>query len=427
MRIAWLTPELPYWPGGSGGSTRQFQLIRQLVARGHEVDVAAPVHPDQQAGRASLGEAGATLFAVDRPGSRVDEVLRAVRRVPALVPRVLSMPVQAWQVEVFFARLRPAVDAVLARQPDVILVEHDWAARWAGDLPTGTPLVSGLENLSWDYYARRAAAATGVQRVMLRAEAGRFLRFDRATLGRFDVLLTTSEDDRRELRRVSDRPAAIVPNGVDTDALRPTPLPGTSTVLFTGTFGYAPNAEALRWLLGTIWPAVTALRPDARLLVVGKGVPDDIAALAGPSVELAGWVPQMQPWFDRAQVVVVPMRSGGGTRLKVLDGLASGRPLVSTAMGAMGVDVRDGEHLVLADSADAFVGAVVRILDDPALAARLGEAGRAVAENVYDWRAIGARLDVLLRELVEPAGSARVESRRGMRPSEGPDPTRGAS
>lgn len=401
MRIAWLTPELPYWPGGSGGSTRQFQLIRQLVAHGHDVDVAAPVHPDQQAGRSSLADAGATLFGVDRPASRVDEVRRAVRRTPALAPRAVAMPVQAWQVEVFLSRLRPAVEAALARRPDAILIEHDWAARWARELPAGIPLVSGLENLSWDYYARRAAAATGLQRVLLRAEAARFLRFDRATLGRFDLLLAMSEDDRRELRRVSDRPAAIVPNGVDTDALRPSPLPGTPTVLFTGTFGYAPNAEALRWLLAEIWPAVVERRPDARLLVVGKGVPDDVAALAGPSVELAGWVPEMQPWFDRAQVVVVPMRSGGGTRLKVLDGLASGRPLVSTTMGAMGVDVQDGEHLVLADGAGAFADAVVRTLDDPAEATRLGAAGREVAERVYDWRAIGARLERLLRELVE--------------------------
>lgn len=175
-------------------------------------------------------------------------------------------------------------------------------------------------------------------------------------------------------------------------------------MLFTGTFGYAPNAEALRWLLSEIWPQVVARRPDARLLVVGKGVPDEIAALASPSVELAGWVPEMQPWFDRAQVVIVPMRSGGGTRLKVLDGLASGRPLVSTTMGVMGVDVRGDEQVLLADGAEPFAEAVVRVLDDPALAARLGAAGRQIAEQVYDWQAIGDRLEQLLRGLAERAG-----------------------
>lgn len=140
--------------------------------------------------------------------------------------------------------------------------------------------------------------------------------------------------------------------------------------------------------------------PAAELLVVGRGVPDDIAALAGENVTLAGFVPEMQPWFDRAQVVLVPMRSGGGTRLKVLDGLASGRPLVSTTMGAMGVDVTDGQDVLLADGADAFADATARVLGDPALAARLGAAGRDLAERVYDWGAIGGRLDELLRGVV---------------------------
>lgn len=400
MRVAWLTPELPYWPGGSGGSTRQFQLIKQLIARGNTVDVVAPVHPDQQAGRSSLTEVGATLHAVDRPPSRVREVLGTVRRAPGIGPRALTMPVAAWQVEVFWRQLQGAADAALARQPDVILIEHDWAARWAADLPAGIPKVSGLENLSWDYYARRAAAAEGVQRRLLEIEARRFRRFDRRRLPAFDLLLAMSQDDLEELRRVSDRPAIVMPNGVDTDALVPSPLPDTPTVLFTGTFGYAPNAEALRWLLAEIWPAVRAKRPDAELLVVGKGVPDEIAALADDSVTLAGWVPEMQPWFDRARVVIVPMRSGGGTRLKVLDGLASGRPLVSTTMGAMGVDVVDGEQVVLADGAAAFADATVAILDDPERGARIGAAGRKVAEDVYDWRAIGERLDGALRELV---------------------------
>lgn len=404
MRVAWLTPELPYWPGGSGGSTRQFQLIKQLIARGTDVDVVAPVHPEQQSGRASLTDLGATLFAVDRPPSRIREVLRTARIAPAVLPRALTMPVAAWQVEVFWRQLQQAKDDALARDPDVILIEHDWAARWTRDLPPGIPKISGLENLSWDYYARRAASAEGWQRKLLGIEARRFRRFDRRTLPAFDLLLAMSQADLDELRMVSDRPAIVTPNGVDTDALVPSPLPDTPTVLFTGTFGYAPNAEALRWLLSEIWPRVTAQKPDAKLLVVGKGVPDEIAALADDSVTLAGWVPEMQPWFDRARVVIVPMRSGGGTRLKVLDGLASGRPLVSTTMGAMGVDVVDGEQVVLADGAEAFATATVGILNDPERGARIGAAGRKVAEDVYDWRAIGARLDVALRELVAKRG-----------------------
>ncbi|MCK9247467.1 MAG: glycosyltransferase family 4 protein [Solirubrobacteraceae bacterium] len=401
MRIAWITPELPYWPGGSGGSTRQFQLIRSLVDHGHAVDVVAPVHADQQEGRRSLTDAGATLLAVDRPSSRAVEALGALARRPSLVVRAATMPTVAWQTEVFWASLRARAREAIGRFPDVVLVEHDWAARWAQDLPAAIPKALGLENLSWDYYARRAAAADGVAAAALRAEATRFRRFDARRLAAFDLLLTMSADDDRELRRVSDRPSVVIPNGVDTDRLVASPLPDEPVALFTGTFGYPPNAEALAWLLRDIWPRVRYWKPDARLLVVGRDVPDEIATLADPSVTLAGWVPEMQPWFDRARVVLVPMLSGGGTRLKVLDGLASGRPLVSTTMGAMGVDVRQGNQVLLADDPDAFADATVRALTDDALAGRLGHAGRRTAEDVYDWRAIGARLEGALRGLVD--------------------------
>jgi len=403
MRILWLTPELPYWPGGSGGSTRQFMLIRELLARGHTVDVVAPIAPAQDA--ASLRALGATLYAVNRPQSRVSETAHAIRSRPGLLADAMRMPVLAWQVEVFWttlhARMREAVDT---HMPDVILVEHDWAARWHDDLPAQIPTALALENLSWRYYEQRAAAASGLKAAALRVEARRFERFDRATLDRYDALLAVSDDDARTVPLISSTPTTVIANGVDTTALTPTPLPEEPVALFTGTFGYPPNAEGLTWLLTEIWPHVRRQVPTAQLLVVGKDPP---AGSGGPGVELAGWVPAMQPWFDRARAVLVPIRSGAGTRLKVLDGLASGRALVSTAMGAEGVAIIPGEHGLIADDAQTFANAVVDVLRDDALAQHLGTTGRALAETVYDWREIGGRLEAVLAEL---AGDASARS-----------------
>ena len=391
MRVLWLTPELPFAPGGTGGSTRQFQLIRALIERGHDVDVVSPVHPSQEAGAALLRATGATLYGVGRPPSRVRETLAALARRPGLALDALRMPVVAWQVEVFRGALWPQVLAALERRPDVIVVEHDWAARWIERLPAGVPCALTLENLSWRYYESRAAAAGGVAAAALRLEARRFAAFDRRWLARYAALVTMSPDDAATVRDVLALESTVVPNGVDTAALTASPLPGEPTVLFAGTFAYPPNAEALEWLLSEIWPRVLARRADARLLVVGRDVPPRLEALAGDSVTVAGWVPEMQPWFDRARAVLVPMRSGGGTRLKVLDGLASGRPLVSTTKGAEGVAIVPGEHALLEDTADGFAEAVVRTLSDDELAGRLGAAGRVLAEQVYDWRAIGGR------------------------------------
>jgi polysaccharide biosynthesis protein PslH len=399
VRVLWLTPELPYWPGGSGGSTRQWFLIRALRAAGHEVDVVAPVHATQREGVATLRRLGVGLHLHTRPESRVEETARALGARPALAADAARLPVTAWQVEVFWTALRERARAAIAQsRPDVVTVEHDWAARWVRDLPPGLPAALTLHNLSWIYYAKRAAAATGApQRAALGGEARRFAAFDRTWLPRYAALATMSADDARLAQDLTGQDSTVIPNGVDTAALAVGAPSAAPVALFTGTFGYPPNAEALAWLLEDIWPRVTQRLPDARLVVVGRDVPPAIARLADPqTVELAGWVAEMPPYFARARAVLVPMRSGAGTRLKVLDGLAAGRALVATTMGAEGVDVTADEDVLIADGAEAFAAATVRALTDDALTARLGAAARSLAEHAYDWRTIGARYTALL-------------------------------
>ena len=412
MKVLWLTPELPFAPGGTGGSTRQFHLMRRLVERGHEVKVVAPVHPSQQDGADLLRAAGATLHAVQRPPSRVRETFSALRRRPGLVPALLVEPLLAWQVDVFWTRLRAAAVAAIAEgAPDVLVVEHDWAARWSEGLLPGVPRALTLQNLSWRYYEARAEAAGGARGALLGLEARRFRRFDAARLGAYDLLLAMSEVDRRTVADVTGARCEVVPNGVDTSGAQPPAEPVGAQeeplLLFTGTLSYPPNAEALEWLLRGIWPRVRRAAPAARLAVVGPDPPERARRLADERVTITGWVEQTRPWFEAASVVLVPLRSGGGTRLKVLDGLASGRAMVSTTLGAEGIDARDGEHLLLADGADAFAAAVARALGDPELRARLAARGRRLVEERYDWRALGDRLEVLLRELAAQPASAR--------------------
>lgn len=406
LRVLWITPELPYWPGGSGGSTRQHKLIAHLISRGHAVDVVAPIHPDQRAGAELLRATGATLHGMLRPPSRPREVLQAVRAAPAIAADVLRLPLIAWQTEVFWVGLRAIARQVLddpRTRPDVILIEHDWAARWLRGLVDPQrhgriPAACGLENLSWVMHRGQAAAAMRrSMRLHHEIESRRFARFDRRELSPYDLLLTMSDEDRERLHELlPEARTAVVPNGVDTRDLAATPLPDEPVALFTGTFGYAPNAEGLEWLLRHVWPGVTERVPGARLLVVGRGVPDRLVALAGPEVQITGWVKEMQPWFDQARLVLVPIRSGGGTRLKVLDALASGRPIVSTALGTDGIRVRDGEHALIADDADAFATAAARLLRDAELSRALATAGRELAASAYDWRTIGDHLaDVL--------------------------------
>ena len=405
MRVLHLTPELPCWPGGSGGATRQFHLLRRLTELGHEVTVVAPVPASDEHRRAQLEDAGVRLAGPSRPPSRAREAAAAVARRPALAARAAADPLLAWQVSVFWTALRPfALAEVERRRPDAITVEHDNAAAWVADLPRDIPAALTLHNLGPAYYASRAAAAGGVRRAWLEFESRRFARFHARWLRRYRTLIAMSELDAAQVRPLGVD-VAVVPNGVAVDelpALAPSPEP--ATLLFTGTLSHPPNAEGIRWFAEEAWPRVLRARPQARLLVVGRGAPRRVLDLHGDQgVEVVGAVDDMGPYFERATAVVAPLRSGGGTRLKVLEAFARRRALVSTTVGCEGLDVADGRELLVADGPDELAAAVVRLLDDEALRERLGAAGRALAERTYDWRVIGDRLEEALERLARPS------------------------
>ena len=403
MRVLHLTPELPYWPGGSGGATRQFHLLRRLAELGHEVTVVAPVTPAERGAAAALPAAGVGLRSVARPESRVLETARALAREPVLAPRAACVPVLAWQVSVFWSRLRELAQGAAAElRPDVLTVEHDNAAAWASDLPPDIPAFLGLQNVGWHYYENRSRAVGGAARAALRIEARRFRAHDARWFPRYRALIAVSERDRDDLVAASPTPVEVVPNGVAADELVPAGAEGEpDTLLFTGTLSHPPNAEGIRWFVDEVWPRVRAQRPVARLMVVGRDPTRSVQRLdSAPGVEVVGPVPEMAPYFARATAVVAPLRSGGGTRLKILEALASGRAVVSTDVGCEGLDLEDGAQLLVADGAEAFAAATLRLLDDAALRERLAASGREQAKRRYDWRVLGNRLEAVLMDVV---------------------------
>jgi len=401
MRILHLTPELPYAPGGTGGSTRQFHLLRRLVEFGHEVSVVAPVTAEQSERAHLLEQAGIETALVPRPARRGAEALGALARRPGLVAAALTTPVLAWQAEVLWTRLRAPARRLASRwRPDVLSVEHDWSARWLCELPAPPPAVLTLQNVSSQYYRRRSQASGGLSSLALGLEARRFEAFDRRRLGPYRRVIAVSEPDATAARELCERPVDVVPNGVDVrafPALASDP-DGPPTLLFTGTLDYPPNTEGLLWFAHQVWPLLRERRPALRLLVVGRSPPEPVLALGRlPGVQVVGPVPEMVPWYGRATAVIVPLRSGGGTRLKLLEALAGGRAVVSTTAGAEGIDVADERDVLLVpDDPGRFAAATLRLLEDPALRARLAERGRALVQERYDWPALGELLEAAL-------------------------------
>jgi glycosyltransferase involved in cell wall biosynthesis len=252
--------------------------------------------------------------------------------------------------------------------------------------------VFDTHNLLTRLYERFAhEGANPARRAYATIQWWRMARFEPRILRAMDRVLVCSDTERELTHTWGVDGAMVVPNGVDlaqfaAAARPPRAAAAPPTVVFTGALSYAPNAEAVRWLLDEIAPELTKLLPDARILVVGKGAPAALLARARPPrVEFTGWVEDVRPYVAQADVCVVPIRVGGGTRIKILEAMAAGVPVVSTRVGAEGIAARDGESIVLADDAPGFARAIVDLCRDADRAASIAErAGRLVRER-YGW------------------------------------------
>jgi polysaccharide biosynthesis protein PslH len=402
MRLVWLTPEAPD-PAGTGGEIRLFHMVGGLARRGADIEVIAPAYPAQADRCAALLAEGVRLRLVRRPQSRAIEGARGVARRPALAVTPLRDPWLGWQADVFWTELAPSVRRSLAeRDVDAALVEHEFASAWANRLPRQVRAGLVFQNAVWRYWARRAQNAQGLSRAVSRLEAARMRRHVSRALPRYERAWTVSEDDGAAVRELAPTlRVGLSPNGVDVARLASLPVAGgeEGSLIFTGTMSYPPNAEAAVWFVREVLPRLHAARPDVTFTIVGREPTDAVRRLADvPGVAVTGRVERIEPYLARAAVAVAPLLSGGGTKLKVLEALAAGRPLVATPVAAEGIDVVDGRDLVVAAQPKTFAGAVADLLADPARRTAMAAAGRAAVVERYDWSAIAAALHRDLRD-----------------------------
>jgi glycosyltransferase involved in cell wall biosynthesis len=187
--------------------------------------------------------------------------------------------------------------------------------------------------------------------------------------------------------------SAVVPNGVNVAQFQPAPVaPEADQLLFFGANNYFPNHDALIYFIDEILPLIVQRRPNVKLSIVGPGAQPAVLARQSRHVEIVGFVDDVMPHLDRASVVVVPLRIGGGTRLKIVEAMAKSKAIVSTRIGAEGIDVTHGQNALLADSPADFADQVVRALTQPELAQKLGEQARILAEERYAWTAVVGEL-----------------------------------
>lgn len=380
--VLWVTAEVPDRAGG-GGNLRQGHLLVE-VTRHLPVDLLVAGHVTDEGVRAAVR----TLVEVPvepRPGSS----WRTRRRVDAAATAwVRRRPLEAQAHTTVRAALAPRV-AELSSRVDTTLVHHQ---HLAGLLPEsrGGRWLLHLFHVAGARAEQGAAASHGGQRALLRQEASNATRLERWAVETYDGVIVVSDADRRRLGASPD--TVVVPNGVDLARCAPTPVPSEPIVLLAGSLGYEPNVDGAKWFVRDIWPAVRREVPAARLLLVGRSPAPELTALDGfQGISVHADVPDMEPWLRKARVSVVPLRIGTGTRLKAIEALAAGRPIVGTSIGLEGLGLTDAEASV-ADEASAFGELVVRVLLDDALAARRATAGRALARERFGWSTIGEAL-----------------------------------
>src|SRR5262245_10724053 len=396
LRLLWVVPLLPR-RGVAAARERWWALLARLATR-HDITLVALVDAEDAAAADALPPGLAAVHLVPRRTTMPDDPL-------ALLPRDVAGGYA-------HPAYRDAVAACLrAERFDLVQVEFTETTHL---LPAAVPLPVVLTVHQLLFAAERPlwhADGRGLRRgAVLLHRYLRELDFElRAIRAARHVITMSSEDAARLQRFLPGRSISVSSVGVDCRELRPpagAPAPQTD-LLFVGNFAHPPNPDAVRFLVHDVLPRLA--RP-ARVRIVGHGATPGLAAGApAGTVEVLGAVPDVRPHLARAGVVVAPVRFGTGMRGKVLEALAMGRPVVTTALGAEGLGAVSGRHLLVADDAPAFAGAIDAVLADPALAARLGAGGRALVESRFDWDTIASAHDEIYASVLDgaspPAGA----------------------
>jgi glycosyltransferase involved in cell wall biosynthesis len=366
-RALFLAPE-PFSSRTGGGALRSASLFEYLRTR---YDVTPVI----------FGEHIAIPRHSRHPIARVwRNTRRYIRGVPPLVDR--------------FAGFEQQVMACLGDSRfDLGLIEHFWCAPYARILKSRCArLVLDLHNIESELGGARARLAGWPASQLHDRFATAYRALENEYLPEFDAVLVASEVDRA---RVNAPNVIVYPNSLP--PCDPPAVPEQDAIAFSGNMDYDPNIDAVRWFRREIWPLIVRRYPKLEWRLVGMH-PESVAHLVtdDPRIRLVGPVDDAIAELGIAKLCVVPLRAGSGTRFKILEAWAARRAVISTTIGAEGLGARDGEHLLLADSAASFANAVIRLLETPELRAHLGERGRSLFEQRYTWPAAWNALDNLM-------------------------------
>lgn len=382
MNVLLLTQVLPY-PPDSGPKVKTWNVIKYLAQR-HRVTLVSFVRGDQREDIRVLEKLCAGgVYTLPMERSKLRDAWYMLRSLFAGQPFLMIRDDRA--------AMRHLVDRLAAEQHfDVAHADQLNMAQYAARAP-GAFKVLDAHNALWLLYKRLwETMRPGPQKWLLGRDWRLLKEYEGHICREFDAVLAVSEEDKTALSEAAGRAVAatVIPIAVDTDEVTVVDRPNPTHVLHIGTMYWPPNIDGVLWFIREVWPLIRQRKPGAQFDVVGSRPPQEIAALSGDGtgINVTGYVPDPTPYLQRAALMVVPLRAGGGMRVKILNALAQGIPIVSTTIGYEGIAVTPGENILVGDTPVDFANAVVRLLDDRELARRIAHNGRRLAEEVYDYR-----------------------------------------
>ena len=397
MRVLAVTPYLPA-PPDFGGASRIYHLLRELqerceltvfslAATGDDPEPSAAVFENLVTARVPL-----TARSPAGPRKRRKQLFSALSK-------------RSFQHRFYWNRSAQAKLTRLLQQDifDIVQIEFSQMAVYA--TPGVRHRVIDLHNIEHEILRQAAGGGSVSKRLFNALEWRKFRSEEQRYWHGADLCLATSRVDADHVSRVTGEPCTVIPNGVDDAFHTRAPLSEAvdKSIVFTGAMRYQPNADAAVHFVRRVWPLIRDLEPDATFNIVGADPPEDVVRLGErEGVTVTGTVEDVRPWLRAASAVVVPLLSGSGTRLKILEAFATGRPVVSTTIGASGLDVADNEHALIANRPADMAQGLVSLIRNRTLAQRISDNAYQLIQAKYRWGIIGEALFIRYEQLLAP-------------------------
>ena len=407
MKLLWLNAGL-LLPLDKGGKLRTWHVMRHLAAR-HDITYLSFEDPTQtEADRLGMREVCSRLETVPRT-----DAAKGTWRFYADASRYLVDPVPYAVAKYRSSAYRAKIAALLAQDRyDAVVCDFlPPAVNLPDRLPC--PAIVFTHNVEAEIWRRHAEQATNaMSRYLMTQQWQRMLRFEAAALARFDLVLAVSEADGKTFGRLYPnsvkRPVHVVQTGVETDYFLPSAAPPERAhLVFTGSMDWLPNEDGMTYFCREILPKIRQSEPEATLSIIGRAPTPAVRKLAEiPGVEVTGRVDDVRPHIARGAVYVVPLRIGGGTRLKIFEAMSMAKAVVSTTVGAEGLPVTSGRDIDIADEPSRFAHAVVHLIRDTEARRAIETAARRLVVERYDWSAVANDFE---EALLRAAGIATGE------------------